>query len=142
MPTKYQLYLLAIVAVFIIGLSWFFYSKGKKTVTLQNLPGELPGNPDSGNVRGASNDEIKSIATDLYQDLNGFNIFGHDSGPYDRANLLDDIDLVKLYNAFNTQYQKESNQTLTQWLDSDVFAPWGYITMNNLRKRLIKLNSK
>ena len=136
---KKQIIIVIIVAVVLIaGATWFYY-KGKSKVTLQYLPGELPGNPGSGNANGASNDEIKSIANDLYTDMNGFNLMGHSYSPYYAANKLNDSDIVKLYNTFNTLYQKESAATLTQWLNSESFydgtAPY------LLTQRLLKLNS-
>jgi hypothetical protein len=105
-----------VVLILLIALGWYFYRQGKKQVTLQSLPGELPGNPGSGNMIGASNDEIKNIANALFDDMDGFNLWGHKQAPFDQANLLNDSDLIKLYNTFNTLYQKDSSETLTSWL--------------------------
>lgn len=108
------------VLLLLIILLWYFYKQGKKQVTLQYLPGELPGNASSGNTTGASNDEIKNLANALYTEMDGWNLmFGHNLGPYNQANLLNDSDIVKLYNTFNALYQKESGETLTQWLKNE-----------------------
>lgn len=137
MSDKIKIYIAVAVLLFIIGLAWFFYKRGKKQVTLQSLPGELPGNPSSGNVTGASNDEIKSIANNLFEDISGLNFLGHNQAPYDAANLLNDADMIKLYNTFNTQYQAELEETLTVALDNEV----GLGTSGDiLIKRLKKLN--
>lgn len=126
------------VIILLVVLGWYMYRQGKKQVTLQYLPGELPGNPGSGNLSGASNDEIKAIANALYEDMSGFNLFGHKQAPYNSANLLNDTDLIKLYNTFNSLYQKESKQTLTQWIDNESGIG---VAGSTLIARLKKLNS-
>lgn len=108
-----------VVILLLVGLGIYFYRQGKKKVTLQSLPGELPGNPGSGSTTGASNDEIKNVANSLFKDMDGFNVFGHNQAPYDQANLLNDTDTIKLYNAFNTLYQPDSGETLTSWLQNE-----------------------
>lgn len=122
MPQKKYIIIGISVLLFLVILSYIFYRKGKKTVTLQSLPGELPGNPSSGNNSGASNDELKRIANALYSDMNGFNLWGHNYEPFNQSVLLNDTDLVKLYNAFNAMYQKDSGQTLTQWIANEQFT--------------------
>jgi hypothetical protein len=139
MPNKKQIYIIASVIIFLVVLAYVFYRRGKKQVTLQSAPGELPGNPQSGNVSGASNDEIKRLANNFYEDMNGFNGLGHNYEPYTQALLLNDGDLVKLYNAFNTIYQKDSGQTLTQWILSERYTSPGEPGL--LVSRLKKLNS-
>lgn len=138
MNFKKQIIIAFVVFLFLAVLAFIFYRKGKKTVTLQSLPGELPGNVSSGNQTGASNDEIKNIANALYSDMNGFNASGHDYTPYKQASLLNDSDLVKLYNTFNTLYQKQSSQTLTQWLSSEYYYSGALPIL--LYDRLKKLN--
>lgn len=118
----------------------YFYKKGKNTVTLQSLPGELPGNTASGNMSGASNDEIKNVVSELHQDLKGFNYLGHNQAVYERASILNDADLVKVYNAFNALYQKDYGQTLTEWLNSEIFLGESYNSARLLEKKLKKLN--
>lgn len=127
------------ILLLLVGLGWFFYRRGKKQVTLQYLPGELPGNPTSGNVVGASNDEIKEIAQELYNDMAGFNVFGHNYEPYRRAVGLSNTDLLKLYNTFNTMYQKESNETLTSWISSERYTNTDLPSA--IISRLTKLNA-
>lgn len=128
-----------IVLLLLIGIGWYFYSQGKKGITIQALPGQLPGSPSSGNVTGASNDEIKDISNGIYQDIKGFNLLGHSLVPYDRAVLLNDTDIIKLYNAFNTQYQSDLGETLTQALQSEYYLRGQ--SPDILKSRLEKLNS-
>jgi len=138
MPSKKNIYIIIAVLLFLVALGYFYYRKGKNTVTLQSLPGELPGVPSSGNTVGASNDELKNIANELYADMSGFNGAGHDYEPYQRAILLNDTDLVKLYNAFNTMYQKINSETLTTMISNErFFSPQ---IPGTLVARLKKLN--
>jgi len=119
--TKVHIYIAIGVLVLLAVLSFYFYRRGKKQVTIQVAPGELPGNPGSGTQYGASNDEIKTIARELFEDMDGYNWSGHNMAPYNRALLLNDSDLVKLYNTFNTLHQTDSGQTLTAWIDNEKY---------------------
>jgi hypothetical protein len=138
--SKTQIYIIGGILLFLFALGYFFYRKGKSQVTLQYGPGELPGNPSSGTQLGASNEEIKKIAGDLYNDMEGLNILGHSLGPYKAAILLNDNDIIKLYNTFNAQYQKSSGQTLTQWIESEAFSSTFEAPAYTLHDRLRKLN--
>lgn len=142
MPSKTQIYIALGVLLFLILLAWYFYKRGKSQITLQSLPGELPGNPGSGNVSGASNDEIKNIAVKLHGDMSGWNFLGHNPQPYSDALLLNDGDLIKLYNTYNTMYQKESGQTLTQWIEAESYTLLSEDNPHALYNRLLKLNAK
>jgi len=136
---KHIIIISAVVLIILSFLLWWFYRQGKKTVTLQSLPNELPGNPQSNNVTGASNDEIKNIVNALYTDMKGYNIFGHNYQPYQAATLLNDSDIIKLYNAFNSLYQTASGQTLTSWISNEKFTEPN--TPGLLVARLKKLNA-
>ncbi len=127
-----------IVLIILIGLGIYFYRQGKKQKTLQSLPGELPGNPGSGNTTGASNDEIKNIASGIFDDIDGYNLFGHDNEPYNNAVLLNDTDLVKLYNTFNTLYQDKLGETLTVAMTNEKY--WETNNPDIILKRLKRLN--
>ena len=137
---KKIIYIVIAVVIFLIVLAYFFYRKGKKQVTLQYMPGELPGNKESGNITGASNDEIKNLANSLYQDMKGLNWRGHNATIHKNATLLNDSDLIKLYNTFNTTYQKNSAETLTSWLKNETFGYGDTEYGPLLRDRLLKLN--
>lgn len=127
--------------ILVIGIvATVFYFKGKKQVTLQYTPGQLPGNPGSGTTYGASNDELKTLAQDLKDEMTGLNLLGHDMEPYKRALVLNDTDLIKLYNTFNTLYQKESGSTLYQWIDDEKFSD--HSVTDTLLNKMAKLNLK
>lgn len=137
--SKKNIYIIIAVLVVVVAIAIFFYRKGKKTVTIQTLPNDLPGEPSgSGSAVGTSNNEIKLIANALYEDMSGFNYSGHDYEPYNRAIVLSDTDLVRLYNTFNTLYQTESKETLKQWILNENY--YYSDVPNSLLARFAKLN--
>lgn len=137
--TKKHIIIAVAVLVALVALGFYFYHKGKKTVTIQALPEDLPGNPGSVNS-GSSNDEIKIVAQSLYDDMKGFNYAGHNYEPYNKAITFSDTDIVKLYNTFNTLYQADSGETLTQWITNENYY---YSDIpDSLLKRFAKLNLK
>jgi hypothetical protein len=130
-----------IVLVLFIGVAIYYYKKGKKTVSIQEIPSDLPGNPGSGSgTTGASNAEIKLVAQQLYSDMKGWNWAGHNYEPYTRALVFSDSDIVKLYNTFNTLYQTESGETLVQFMDNEAYADSD--VPDALLQRFAKLNLK
>lgn len=137
--TRKHIYIAAAVLVVLVALGIYFYHQGKKTVTIQDAPEDLPGNPGSTSV-GASNDEIKNVANGLYEEMKGLNLIGHKMEFYKRALLFSDTDIVKLYNTFNALYQSESTQTLTQWLNNELFSSTFENEAITLTARLKKLN--
>lgn len=139
MFSKKYIIIAIVVLIILVALGLYFYKQGSKKTTLQYLPGELPGNPSSGNTVGASNDELKRLANAIYQDIDGYNILGHNNDPYNSAILLNDTDLIKLYNVYNALYQSENNETLTQALINEKF--WENDVTDSLIARLQKLNS-
>jgi hypothetical protein len=140
MNQKTKNILIATIAAIILiaAISYYFYLQGKKGITIQYNPGELPGDPGSGTQYGASNNDIKSLAQSLYDDMKGLNYFGHDMAPYQKALTYGDGDLIKLYNTFNSNYQKESGQTLAAWIDSEKY--YNNEVTDTLLNRFAKLN--
>ncbi len=137
--TKKQLIIGSIILLLLILLAWYFYKRGKRTTTIQQAPGQLPGQGSNGpNISGASNDELKTLSQELYQDMSGYNWIGHDIEPYQRALALNDGDLVKLYNAFNTLYQADSKQTLKQWIEGEKY--FNHEVTDALLLKMAKLN--
>ncbi len=132
-----HIYIAIAVLVVLVALGIYFYRQGKKTVTIQDLPEDLPGNPGSVNS-GSTNDEIKIVSSGLYNDMKGFNYAGHNYEPYNKAATFSDTDLVKLYNTFNTLYQPDSGETLKQWIENENYY---YADVPNmLLARFAKLN--
>lgn len=131
---------IVVILIFLVLFGWYFYRQGKKTTSIQMLPNDLAGTPSGTGQIGASNDEIKTTATAIYNDIDGFNLTGHDNEPYERSVLYSNTDVVKLYNAFNTMYQNELKETLTQALIGEKF--WENKTPDTLILRLQKLNCR
>lgn len=117
---KQLLIIFAIVVVLMVIVGVWFYVKGKRKTTIAPPPQD---NPDgsTNNVYGVSSAEIAVISDQLYQDMDGFNLTGHDSAPYEKLSALSDTDFVKVYNAFNTKYQKEGG-TLKEWIEDESYA--------------------
>lgn len=132
------LHIAIIVILVLVLFGWYFYKQGKKKNSIQYAPNDLPG--DTGAKGTASNSEIKDVAIGIYNDIDGFNLTGHNNIPYDRAILFSDTDVVKLYNAFNTMYQNELGETLTQALIGEKF--WENKAPDTLILRLQKLNCR
>jgi len=90
---KTHLYIGIAVIVFMALFGYYYYRKGKNTVSIQVLPNDLPGNQGAANGSGgASNDEIKRVVEDLYNDMDGFNITGHNYEPYQTAITFSDTE--------------------------------------------------
>jgi len=113
------------IAVFIIAASatviYYFYKQGKNSalVNQANLPPDL--SPSGGTD---SNANLSQIAQRMNADMSGLNILGwHDEVPYEDALALSNTDFVQLYNIYNALYQKDSGQTLTQWINAESYQP-------------------
>jgi len=99
------------------ALVYYAYLQGKKTTTIA----PLPENDVPAGQTGETNENLAILATQLHDEMSGFNWSGHDVAPYKNAILLSDIDFVRLYNIFNTKYQSTSGETLTGWFNSETF---------------------
>jgi hypothetical protein len=138
---KKSIYIYGGGVLLIAALIYYAYKQGKKQTTISPLPEN--DNPTGG--IGETNENLSTLATNLYDEMSGFNWSGHDSTPYKKAVLLSDIDFVRLYNIFNIKYQGTSEQTLTGWFDSETFFVLGSAD-NSIYKtfsdNLSKLNLK
>jgi hypothetical protein len=134
---KIYIYVAVGLGLLLVGIGAWLYHQGTKKTTLQD-PSSLPGSTGGGS--GASNDELKVLAEELYNDMNGYNWNGHDMSFYKKALTLNDTDLIKLYNAYNSLYQKSSGQTLVEWIDNEKF--WDTSITDTLLAKMSKLNLK
>ena len=120
---KIWLYVGIGLLVLMIAVGIYFYKRGKNT----NVPAPLP--PDNPNLTtdpnasssgaGYSGTQIASLANQAYDDMNGWNINGHNSALWQQIDQLSDTDLVNLSNAFNAQYQAKTGSTFLQWLSGE-----------------------
>lgn len=143
---KKLLWIIGGTLVAIGGIAYYFYMQGKKQTTIATLPPDDnpipgPGQPST----GATQTALVSIAADLYNDMKGINLAGHDPLPYQDAVNLSDIDFVRLYNIFNAKYQPASGQTLTEWFNSEQYIILGDPEQSvyfAFQEKLNKLNLK
>ena len=138
--TKNILYIAGAILLFLILLSAYFYSKGKKTTTIAPLP------PDAAGVATASSSaDVSKLSSDLYSDMKGISwLANHNEVPYQEALTLSDTDFVKLYNDYNTKYQSLDGRTLTAWINACSaipFTPFDTVKTAMI-SRLGKLNLK
>lgn len=145
---KQQLKLWAIVIgviLVVLFVVWYFgYKRGSKKTTISPLTGDDPNSTDpNNNPAGMSDSDIKMLASNLHDDMEGSNFFGHNDDLFSKVTELSDTDVQRLYNEFNTQYQSDSGQTFTQWIAGEAGA-WSGGVFDNLRTsilaRLAKLN--
>lgn len=142
------LILIVVVLALAIAIGLYFYFQGKKKGSNQtNVDISSPLNQD-GSVPAASEQEIKQLAEDLYDDMKGAN-FVHTLTPWNKLNALSDSDFIKVNNNFNANYQAESEQSFKEWVENESTSPWlssGNILFKSAKDttlaRMKKLNIK
>ncbi len=136
------MYVAVFVLILIVSIAFYFYHSGKKTTTLQAVPGDVPGSHDANNnPAGASNTDILELANELHQDMKGTNFFGHNNDLFSKLLTYSDTDFVRLYNAFNTLYQQEGQGTFIQWVKDETNVTGNFITLKDaILDRGAKLN--
>jgi hypothetical protein len=63
---------------------------------------------------------LDALAVSLYNDMSGVN-WNWNGNIYDEVSLLSDSKLVALSNIFNFKFEKDSGETLLQWLENENF---------------------
>ncbi len=108
-----------VAALLGIGLFALIYFSGKSAgkraggINLSSAVG-----PD-GSAPAASSAEVTQLAGKLYKDMEGGNFWGHNLEPWSDFLALSDADVIRVYNEFNTKYQKDSGQSLTKWVANE-----------------------
>lgn len=116
--------LLAIVLVI-----YFIVKKSKDAGTVL-----LPNETDWGkSLTDSQSDNVARIAKGLYEDINGFNGWGHTSSIYEEYAACDDVVFVGVANYFAERYGKGAN--LAKWLDDEVFFSLTS-TVDSIKSRL------
>jgi len=110
-----------IVALIIFVLVYIWY-QGKKSGEAgkpkqTDIPIDIFGS--SGNVL-VDGGKVRRIATELHNDMDGFNI-GHDDEIYTEFSTLSDSETTAVYNDFNERYFSEGEGTLTEWIQAEYF---------------------
>lgn len=118
--SKRGVIIIAVVVLLIaIGIAVWFYFQGKQKGSEQtnlNLSSPLD---SQGNAPSASDAEIRQLAQQLYEDMDGLNVFGHDETVWNNFMALNDADIIKLNNRFNSEYQAESGESFVEWVDNE-----------------------
>jgi hypothetical protein len=141
--TKRNLIIAGIALLLIISLALVFYFNGKAagkrkgSINISTTPTD-----SSGNTASASQTEIKALAGDLYIDMKGANAFGHDLDPWKRWLAMSDTDFVRVGNAFNMDNEKNTGETIKQWVEGE--QSWTQLDWKELKNtainRMVKLN--
>lgn len=138
----------------IVGLVVYFAgkSKGKLQSTI-NLSNPVIDNPYDQNNQGnvTSTAEVKQLSEAIYNDMNGSNVVNHDIDTWNRVLSLSDTDFIRVYNEFDTAHQKDSGQSLAQWVNNETAYTLGNLFGTNfgwsnvkdiVLKRMARLNLK
>lgn len=121
---KTWLIIAAIILTILVVVAVYYYRKGKRQNVYVAPPGD---NPNAGagtgnttpNPNTKSDSELKALANQLHQSMDGVNFFGQRDEVFRKVLELSDTDLVKLYNFFNAFYQATSGETLKQWIEGE-----------------------
>lgn len=118
-------------------LLWYSARQSGKRKGAINLSSPLA--PDT-SAPAVSEAEVRQIAQNIYKEVSGGTIY-HSVDLWKKFLVLSDSDIVRVYNEYDTEYQKESGETLTQWIDGEWSIPgseWRHIKSTVL-ERLAKL---
>lgn len=131
------------VGILLVGLIFFIvWYSARKAGKLKGTTIINTSNPGSDTSTSASESEIRQVAGDLYGDMDGANIMGHNLDAWQRFMALSDSDVVRVYNEFDLKYQKPSGQTFKEWVQNEsspFLSPWSTVKETVLA-RLNKLN--
>ncbi|MDR0873999.1 MAG: hypothetical protein LBN27_11135 [Prevotellaceae bacterium] len=136
---KYKMWLIIGITVIIILVAVYLWGrKSQKTANQQALPKDtMDGLTDMENAK------IAEYAGKLYEDMNGWNAWGHDNKLWENFLLETDRIYIGTYNYFNSKYSP--NETLYQFLKNETsIVPklgWEIPRKENLA-RMEKLNLK
>lgn len=143
---KQKLITLGIFILIVAVIFFLVYRAGKKKGGI-NISNPIIDNPDDTNNQGEqlSETEIQQLASDVYNDMDGLNL-SHDSDIWNRVLAMSDTDFVRLNNAFNTKFQKDSDESFYSWVknESSITAlgfSWPDV-QQILLKKFSKLNIK
>jgi hypothetical protein len=118
-----------VIGLLVFAAILFIYFKGKAAGKLGKakkvkLPNDIIGggsntDPNTGQIINGS--KIRSISVALHDDMNGYNVTGHDMTPYKDWVTLSNTGFVAVYNDFNKQYFSEGNGTLKEWIVDEMY---------------------
>jgi len=144
---KHRVIIIALIILAIVAI--YFYRKGKKQVTISDIPTD---NPQTTTGNGGVNmsgqqlsvNEIVSLADQIHEDVNCV-FCTRNTALYQRVASLSDTDLVRIYNAYNSKYQSKDGETMLEALKKELTAMFSSSAIPNMQSiinRLIKYNVK
>ncbi len=135
-PSKKSIIVASIVmaSLLAIVLVIYFIVKKSKDVGTVALPKETEWGKT---LTDYQSDQIARIAKGLYEDMKGYNAWGHSSSIYEEYAATDDVIFVGVANYFAEKYGKGEN--LAKWLDDEVFFTLSS-TVDAIKSRLASFN--
>jgi hypothetical protein len=137
--TKYwkQILIGLIVLLFLL----YIYFQGKKSGKKgQSLQVDVPLDVVIGGNVAIDGTKVRQIATELHNDMDGYNWQGHDEEIYNRYSQLSDSEFISVYNDFNTRYFNEGEGTLFEWIDNETYVGYWDVIENVILPRMAALN--
>jgi len=118
LSNKQIIILVSVVIIIIVLVLYFTYRAGKNAsgTSTANTPPDVVGTP----LTDEEAQYLNALAVSLYNDMNGVN-WNWENNIYDEVSLLSDSKLVALSNIFNFKFEKDSGETLLQWLENENF---------------------
>lgn len=145
---KTKLWIIGITLLLLLVFGIIIYRSGRKkgSINLSSPVIDNPNNPGGNTTPVTATADIMALTDLVHRDMEGVNL-EHDTDLWsNRVLTLSDTDFVRLYNEFNSKYQKDSGETFTQWIAGETayYVPllgtqWGTIK-DSLLTRLSKLN--
>jgi len=118
LSNKQIIILVSVVVLVIIIVLYMTYIAGKKasSTSQAKAPSDVIGVP----LTEEETQYLDALAVSLYNDMKGVN-WNWNGDIYDELSLLSDSNLVALSNIFNFKFEKDSGETLLQWLENENF---------------------
>ncbi len=148
LSTKTKIIIIGVILLIVLIIGFLIFRAGRKkgSVNVSSPIIDNPGNPSQNNTVVIPTASLDMLAERIYDDMSGPNLTHNTDLWANEVLTLSDTDFARLYNSFNSRYQKDSEQTFAQWItnETDYYVPfagtqWGTIK-NTLLARLSKLN--
>jgi hypothetical protein len=135
-PSKKSIIVASIIVAGLLAIVLVIYFIVKKSKDVGTVA--LPNQTDWGrSLTEYQSDQIARIAKGLYEDMKGFNGWGHSSSIYEEYAATDDIVFVGVANYFAEKYGNGDN--LAKWLDNEVYFTLSS-TVDSIKSRLASFN--
>lgn len=135
-PSKKSIIVASIVMAGVLAIVLVIYFIVKKSKDAGTVA--LPKETDWGrSLTDYQSEQIARIAKALYEDMNGWNVWGHNSSVYEEYAACNDVIFVGVANYFADKYGKGEN--LAKWLDDEAYGTLSS-TVDAIKSRLASFN--